>query len=173
MDHFLRRRVRRRKYSSDCKRGICVPAAHKLCARRAASLLGTEREPSNAVRVRKGATTQWMRPAACGGAKDTEFVATQTQRSGFRLSALEMRKKILHVKTWRMSRKGRATPIITCTKRQVGRLCRASLLPTSATRLCVGGRPAIDAASTASRDHNVGLSGIVTHPAGNLAFNDL
>ena len=31
-NHFLRRHVRRRKYRSGCKCGICAPPAHKLCA---------------------------------------------------------------------------------------------------------------------------------------------
>ena len=35
-NHFLRRHVRRRKYFSGCKCGICAPAAHKLCARQTA-----------------------------------------------------------------------------------------------------------------------------------------
>ena len=48
-DHFLRRRVRRRKYIAPCKCGICALAAHKLCARRGASPL--KRKPSEAVFV--------------------------------------------------------------------------------------------------------------------------
>ena len=35
-NHFLRRHVRRRKYFSGCKCGICAPAAHKLCAQQTA-----------------------------------------------------------------------------------------------------------------------------------------
>ncbi|MFR6424341.1 MAG: hypothetical protein ACLUNO_01115, partial [Oscillospiraceae bacterium] len=38
-DHFLRRHVRRRKYFSGCKCGICAPLAHKLCAQQTADLL--------------------------------------------------------------------------------------------------------------------------------------
>ena len=38
-DHFLRRHVRRRKYFSGCKCGICAPAAHKLCAQQTATPL--------------------------------------------------------------------------------------------------------------------------------------
>ena len=51
--------------------------------------VGTEREPSEAVRVRRGATTKWMSPAARGEAKDTKFVATKPQQSGFRLRACQ------------------------------------------------------------------------------------
>ena len=48
-DHFLRRHVRRRKYNTGCKCGICVPTAHKLCAQQTASPL--KRKPSKAVFV--------------------------------------------------------------------------------------------------------------------------
>ena len=37
--HFLRRHVRRRKYFSGCKCGICAPPAHKLCAQQTAAPL--------------------------------------------------------------------------------------------------------------------------------------
>ena len=38
-DHFRRRHVRRGKYFSGCKCGICAPAAHKLCAQQTAAPL--------------------------------------------------------------------------------------------------------------------------------------
>jgi hypothetical protein len=38
-NHFLRRHVRRRKYFSGCKCGICALAAHKLCAQQTAAPL--------------------------------------------------------------------------------------------------------------------------------------
>ena len=38
-NHFLRRHVRRRKYRSGCKCGICAPPAHKLCAQQTAAHL--------------------------------------------------------------------------------------------------------------------------------------
>ena len=38
---------------------------------------GLPRESSEAIRVGKGGTTKRTRPAACGGARDVEFVPTQ------------------------------------------------------------------------------------------------
>ena len=49
----------------------------------------TECEPSEVVHIRRGATTERTRPAACGGARNAQFVATRTQRSGSRLRACQ------------------------------------------------------------------------------------
>ena len=46
---FVRRRVRRTKHFTSCKCGICVPAAHKLCAQQGASFF--KRETSEAFPV--------------------------------------------------------------------------------------------------------------------------
>ena len=63
-------------------------------------------------------------------------------------------------------RRSRANPIITCTNRQVGRLSRSLLLPTSAV---AGGLQTDREVFPASRRKDVGLSGSVTHPAGNFS----
>ena len=41
------------------------------------------------VHIRRGATTERTRPAVCGGARNAQFVATRTQRSGSRLRACQ------------------------------------------------------------------------------------
>ena len=53
------------------------------------ALIITECEPSEVVHIRRGATTERARPAVCGGARNAQFVATRTQRSGSRLRACQ------------------------------------------------------------------------------------
>ena len=76
---FVRRRVRRTKHITCRKCGICAPTRTNI----------TECEPSEVVHIRRGATTERTRPAACGGARNAQFVATRTQRSGSRLRACQ------------------------------------------------------------------------------------
>ena len=42
-------------------------------------LIITECEPSEVVHIRRGATTERTRPAACGGARDMELASTKSR----------------------------------------------------------------------------------------------
>ena len=62
------------KLREKSKKGTSVPF---LVVLRGIAKAGLPREPSEAVRAGKGGTTKRTRPAACGGARDVEFVPTQ------------------------------------------------------------------------------------------------
>ena len=64
-DYFLRQHVRRRKYRSSCKCGICAPPAHKLCAQQTAAPLSKSITFDSLSAAKKPPGEAMLHPAAC------------------------------------------------------------------------------------------------------------